>query len=133
MSNHIQKNNASTDTCTSQLFPELGKEVSNVRKLLDLTQAEFADAIGITVQTLSLLENGKFKITNNLAAKLYFSFLEILNDCELDDLICLTDIQKLAIKLLISKLHNYIATINSNLKTHLRNDTKNQNPNRNTE
>lgn len=105
----------------------LGQKISTIRKLLNLTQAEFAETLGITGQTLSLVENGKFDLTNNLASKIYFSLSEIINDNELCELINLNYIQKMAITDLSEDLINFVRVMNSGLKKHMLTISKSEN------
>ena len=94
----------------------LGTQIATVRKMLDCTQSVFANAIGITPQTMSLIERGVFKLTNNLAAKIYFSLYEIMNDQDTIEMFKLEQYQILCIDDLMNNLRRYIAKLNSDLK-----------------
>ncbi len=92
----------------------LGQTIKFARIVLNLTQVQFADAIGITSQTLSLIERNKFEITNNIISKIYFSIKELLND----DNIC-NKLENYQINILNSTtniLEKYLLALNSNLK-----------------
>ena len=95
----------------------LGKEIATVRKMLDCTQTVFATALGITPQTMSLIERGRFKLTNNLAAKIYFSLYEIMDDKDTIEMFGLEKYQIVCINDLMKNLHRYISQLNSDLKT----------------
>lgn len=110
-----EKESDSTNTLDVNL-ESLGKHIADVRKMLDCTQLIFANAIGITPQTMSLIERGKFKLTNNLASKLYFSLFEIIDDKETLAMFKLQQYQILCINDLINKLQKYISGLNSDLK-----------------
>lgn len=94
----------------------LGTQIATVRKMLDCTQSVFANAIGITPQTMSLIERGVFKLTNNLASKIYFSLYEIMNDKDTIAMFKLEQYQILCINDLMNNLRRYIAKLNSDLK-----------------
>lgn len=94
----------------------LGKQIATVRKMLGCTQSVFSEAIGITPQTLSLIERGLFELTNNLAAKIYFSLYEITNDKDLIVLSSLEDYEVMCIKDLMNNLLKYIRNLNIGLK-----------------
>lgn len=42
-----------------QLFPDLNERIRKLRKVLDLTQQEFADKIGLKQNSIALIESGK--------------------------------------------------------------------------
>lgn len=112
---NVEKNGNLNDSEEKSLR-SLGKQISTVRKMLGCTQSVFAEAIGITSQTLSLIERGVFILTNNLAAKIYFSLYEIVND---NDPIVLSSLEKYevdCIKDLMNNLLNYICNLNLGLK-----------------
>ncbi len=94
---------------------KLGKEIADVRKVLGCTQSMFAQALEITPQTLSLIERGNFKLTNNLAAKIYFSLYELVKDREMMDLLGIPDYINAMIETLMDELREYISQLNSNL------------------
>ena len=97
----------------------LGQTIKFARIVLNLTQVQFAIAIGITSQTLSLIERNKFEITNNIISKIYFSIKELLND----DNICnkLENYQFNALNSTTNILEKYLLSLNSNLKNTLLN------------
>lgn len=100
---------------------DLGTQISIVRKMLDCTQTVFSNTIGITPQTLSSIERGKFTLTNNLAAKIYFSLFEVISDDELLKLYNFQPYQIQCIKDLMEKLLLYMRSINSELKSTIEN------------
>lgn len=112
----LNENSDNTNTSSINL-KSLGKQISTVRKIFDCTQVVFASAIGITPQTLSLIERGGFKLSNNLAAKIYFSINEIMADKDTMTLVNLEQYQIMCIQHLMNNLRRYIAEMNSDLKT----------------
>lgn len=106
----------SDDENSSISLKSLGIQISTVRKMINCTQVLFATAIGITPQTMSLIERGGFTLTNNLAAKIYFSLAEIMNDKETLYLLELEKYQIMCIQDLMENLRNYISSLNSDLK-----------------
>lgn len=106
----------SNDENSSISLKSLGIQISTVRKMINCTQVLFANAIGITPQTMSLIERGGFTLTNNLAAKIYFSLAEIMNDNETLYLLELEKYQIMCIQDLMENLRSYISSLNSDLK-----------------
>lgn len=110
---HNSENEAGGDIADGNL-KLLGRQIAITRQMFGCTQSEFAGAIGITPQTLSLIERGKFLLTNNLAAKLYFSLYEIAEDEHTMNLF--EEYQVNCINDLMTNLFDYIRSINSELK-----------------
>lgn len=59
---------------------DIGLKILLFRKVLGLTQAELANAIGVTVQTLSKLENGKQELSKEMTLMLLFAAETIPQD-----------------------------------------------------
>lgn len=104
---------------------KIGENLAIIRKMFGLTQVEFAKALEITSQTLSLIECGKFPLTNNLASKIYFSLYEIVKDEQIIEVLQLQEYAILAIKELMNLLRIYIRGLNLNFSLYLKKGNKN--------
>lgn len=95
----------------------IGQTIKFSRIGLSLTQEEYAKCIGITPQTLSLIERGKLGVTNNIASKIFFSLNELLKDEKLFEI--LENFQINLINLTLKELSKYLSYLNSDLKNNL--------------
>ena len=116
---HNENNNPRFCSTDSDL-KLLGKKIAITRKMLDCTQSVFAEALGITPQTLSLIERGNFQLTTILAAKIYFSLCELI-DTDVAEILGLENSTKLAIEEVMTLLEKYIRQLNSSLSSIIKN------------
>lgn len=73
-----------------------GTQIVLIRRVLGVKQYEFAEALGITKQTLSALENDKVVLTTEIGLRFYFLLTNLL--AENDNTSKLDDNQKFVIK-----------------------------------
>lgn len=111
-----EKNDFNLNDFDEKSLRSLGKHIATVRQMLGCTQSIFAEAIGITPQTLSLIERGLYTLSNNLATKIYFSLYEIMNDKDSIILSTLEEYQIVCIGDLMDNLLNYTRNLNTGLK-----------------
>lgn len=64
--------NISLNTQAQDFREDIGIQILILRKKLNVKQYELAEAMQISNQTLSLIENGKKELSRDLALRLYF-------------------------------------------------------------
>ena len=81
------------------------RELCLLRRVLGITQSDFAAALGITKQTMSRIEGNKTDLSTDIGTRLYFALTELLEPPDID---LLDPVQLFAIKEFMPRLKQHI-------------------------